>query len=537
MLTRTRPLRHRPHRDLRAAAAACALVIAFTTGCATYHPRPIDPVRTVHRVTSRRLDDPALACLAAVNQSRVGPWPPASWDLDQLTLAALCFHPDMAVVRARILSSKAAEITARARPDPTAQTQAERHSEKMDGSPWTLGFQISGTVETIGRRGLRVEAARAQTRASELDLGVTIWKLRSRVRAKLVDHLMAQRMEALLGQQERARADTVEMREKRLALGEGNRPDLEAAHVELIRIRQLRRSAEASISVTRAALAAALGLTVSALVGVPLSLSSMDPPANDVLFRADGLRGQGLQNRLDIRRALEQYAASEGAVRLEVARQYPNVSLAPGYIFDQGDRIFAFATSFLLPVVSGNRGPIAEAEAARQEERARFLALQTSVIGHIEQALARYQGARRAFDEADRALTEFSSGPVRSARSSLNAGETDRLALTSLLVEESELARSRIEALRGLHEAIGELEDALQCPLTGTGAGPRHDVQHDQSHRQLDGQDESRAGYASMVTVIAAHSVLLIGSMFSSTGPRAGVCDESSSSTSGAKNR
>jgi outer membrane protein TolC len=87
-------------------------------------------------------------------------------------------------------------------------------------------------------------------------------------------------------------------------------------------------------------------------------------------------RRQALLSRADILASLSQYAASEAALQLEVAKQYPDVHLSPGYEFDQGDNKWSLGLTVTLPVLNQNRGGIAEAEARRLESGETFLALQ-----------------------------------------------------------------------------------------------------------------------------------------------------------------
>ena len=110
-------------------------------------------------------------------------------------------------------------------------------------------------------------------------------------------------------------------------------------------------------------------------------------PEADDLTSAEARRA-ALQSRTDILAALAEYAASESALQLEIAKQYPDIHLSPGYQFDQGDNKWHLGLSAELPVLNRNQGPIAEAEARRAESAARFEALQAKVIAEIDRALA-----------------------------------------------------------------------------------------------------------------------------------------------------
>ena len=93
-------------------------------------------------------------------------------------------------------------------------------------------------------------------------------------------------------------------------------------------------------------------------------------------------------NRLDIRRSLAQYAAAEVNLRPEIAKQYPNFNIGPGYAFEERHSFFTVGFSTSLPVFNRNQEPIAEAEARRKEAVAAFLQTQAQVIEKSERALA-----------------------------------------------------------------------------------------------------------------------------------------------------
>ncbi len=152
-----------------------------------------------------------------------------------------------------------------------------------------------------------------------------------------------------------------------------------------------------------------------------------------------------------------------------MARQYPDIRWEPGYSFDEGHHKFAIGPSLTLPVFNRNQGPIAEAQARREEAAARFSALQAQVIGEMEKALAKYQAALAELAEAGTQLVALQQRREKAALRALEAGEADRLALTGIRVQSALAAQARLEALRKAQAALGALEDALQHPLTPAG--------------------------------------------------------------------
>jgi outer membrane protein, heavy metal efflux system len=80
-------------------------------------------------------------------------------------------------------------------------------------------------------------------------------------------------------------------------------------------------------------------------------------------------------------------AAAESALKLEIAKQYPDVNFSPGYDYNSGQNRRQLGLNVELPL-NRNRGPIAEAEARRVTAEKRFLAQQAMVQSELDLALA-----------------------------------------------------------------------------------------------------------------------------------------------------
>jgi outer membrane protein TolC len=161
---------------------------------------------------------------------------------------------------------------------------------------------------------------------------------------------------------------------------------------------------------------------------------------------------------------LADYAASQSALQLEIAKQYPDIHLNPGYEFDQGNNKWSLGFTVTLPVLNQNRGPIAEAEARRAEAAANFNALQAKVVAEIERSLAVYQVVKQKQADADALLSNLRK-QEKTSQAMLDAGEISRSELAGLRLQLSALALARLDALAKSQQALGQLEDALQSPL------------------------------------------------------------------------
>ena len=208
-------------------------------------------------------------------------------------------------------------------------------------------------------------------------------------------------------------------------------------------------------------------MTVQALDGVKLSLEEFDHPSFIEQPAFADLRKQALLNRSDLLEALANYAASQNALQLEIAKQYPDIHLGPGYLFDQSVSRWGLSLLTELPIFNRNRGAIGEAAARREQAAANFIALQDQILGEIDRALADYEAARRKLDTANALLIKHLEQD-KSLQRLLHPGDLARLTLfrAQLDIDSTRLIAS--DALVQFHQAEGTLEDALERPLPGT---------------------------------------------------------------------
>jgi|SRR5579863_1372341 len=443
--------------------ALLALPFSFVS-CYRYQARPLAPQGVERQYRSRTLADAGLKeFLQAQVEGRPPSWPANKLNLDTLTLVAFYFHPDLDVARARVAAAEASITTASTMPNPAAggaggYTNAER-------APYVLKFSLDWTIETAGKREYRTQQAKNLTEAARFSLAETAWQVRSRVRSALLDHLLATRELELLQRELETRTEALALYEERLKAGEISRPEADIIRTSLTSLEVTRQRTVSRERETQTALETAVGLAPGALMGIQLVWDSLESPPDKEVLPLRNVQRAGLLNRLDVQRLLAEYAASENALQLEAARQYPDIHVAPGYEFAEGFNNYFIGPSSLLPVRDRNKGPIAEAEAHRSETASRFLALQTAAIDQIDRALTRYGGALADFRDADSRLKTLLESRERAIREQIQAGEADQLALIGVRLESVTAAAARLNALREAQIALGALEDAVQYPL------------------------------------------------------------------------
>ncbi len=439
--------------------AGIALGVTCCTPVQRYRPAPLSSVETASKLEVRTLDDPGLEAFIEKSLGRSIDWPPKAWDLRLLTLAAFYFNPQLATARDQVAAAQAAIATANMRPNPVLSVSAGVPS------PYLLGLEFAIPMITAGKRQYQIEAAKNLSEVARLNLAHTAWTVRSGVRAALLNVLVAERSQTLFRAEARLQSERLFRLGKQLEAGAIARPAVDSARVDLLNSQLAVQTAEGRVTEAKAALAAAIGIPVAGLKGVRFAWPGFDRLPPITALSARQIQRDAVLNRLDVRQALVQYSAAQATLQLEIARQYPDFQIGPGYQYEETDNFFAPIFSMTLPLFNRNQGPIAEAEARRKQAADNLLATQARAIAESEQALAQYRAAYAQLHDAQQVLADLRHVQEPMARQQVAAGETDWLSLNTVLLQGSAAAQTWLNTIFQTQAALGALEDAIQKPL------------------------------------------------------------------------
>jgi outer membrane protein TolC len=468
------------------AAAACSFQ--------HYVPQPLEREGVRAAIEARDPDAPAVLALRRANGAEPPLWPLARYGFDDLVWVALADHPDLLEARARVRVAQAGGDVSRQRPNPTLRTALERHSDRDPGdAPWGLVLELDLPLVDRERRAATIEQASLAVQLARIDTAQVAWRLRSRLLARHLEWRDAVHEVELADEGLRLREELVAMIEKRIALGYAATADLGQEQLRLGEARALQMQSRRRLEQARGGLAEALAISRErfdrmVLVSDDAGLASAEATSENagsvavdalVATRPDPrtLRAQAIANRLDIERALLSYAASEAALRLEIARQYPDLALSPGYHFEPTDLIWSVGLALALPVFHRNEARIAESEARRQVQAEAVRAVQSRAVGEVDSAASRLRLART---ELQRALAdrEAAARRQRAIEGRFDRGGADRRDRVLARIEGVSAAQREREARHELALAASRVEDSLQRPLTATvtfGPGPETD--------------------------------------------------------------
>jgi outer membrane protein TolC len=454
-------LLNRRHRHMFRTIVIGGPLLLAVAGCVSFEPLPLEPEQAAATLESRSFDDPSLRSFVDANLEASTNGAFGAWDLNQLTLAAYYFQPELDVARARRAVAEAARISAGEHPGIGAGVTPASNTTTSTPSPRILTLTADLTLETANKRSYRAAQAAQLAEAARLNITSVAWLVRSRVRESFLDLYAAIESQTLLRRQQTIQDDNLKILQGQNAAGAISAFELTQAKLAADSARIALRDAERLEAEARVRLAEAIGVSVRAINGIRFAFDGVGQVPQEPAVAE--LRERALLGRADILRALAEYAASQSALQLEIARQYPDLTLGPGYEYDQGDNKWSLGLAVSLPP-DRNRGAIAEATARREESAASFNALQASVLGQIDLAAATLRAATAKQVDTAAMLADV-DGQETIAQGMYRAGAISGAELAALQLQLAATELARFDALLEVLRAAGRLEDAIQAPL------------------------------------------------------------------------
>jgi outer membrane protein TolC len=322
--------------------------------------------------------------------------------------------------------------------------------------PWIVGASLSLTIPLSGRLAVEKDLAWSQYSATWRQILIAEWELLTRLRAAWLEWSLTNQQIALTRDYLVRLREVMESADRLAAAGELKPTDARVLLIELSRQRMALQALEAEAEQQRLELFAMLGMASEA----PITLEP-DLFVPEIGVANDERRSALLRSDPRLRAAQADYEAAEQRLRLEIRKQYPDLTIGPGYSFEEGFSRLGFGFGFPIPLWNRNRQAIAEAIAEREAARTRAETQVELVFAEWAQAEARLRAA-----EERRALLLNEVAPlvdrqVQETRKLLGLGEIDVLLLREALSASLKTKMDILEAT--LAEALAA--DALRQVL------------------------------------------------------------------------
>lgn len=435
------------------------------SGCGfqEYIAKPLNTAEIAEKFARRQVDHQQFHDYLLANGYNPAQIPIQQWGADELVYCALFFNPNLDVARAQWRSAEAAKMTAAVRPLPNLKgNYGDSNNANDEIKPYTYALSIDLPLETANKRNIRIENAEHLSEAAKLRIAQSAWQIRSEVIKTLFEYQYNQQLLDLLTKEQNYRQQIVAMFQKRISVGESASTELSRANLLLQEITTQLNEKQRYQLVLQSRLASSLGMPLERVAQMQLS------PAADAksltLNLSEDLQTQALLNRLDIRIALERYAAAEARVKLEIAKQYPDIIVTPNYTYEFGNKIWSLGLSGLMTFITKNKMPIAEAKQLREVEATQFEALQNTVIAEVSTAKAKLEQSRQMLQNQEKLLAQQQDNTDRIERK-FKAGEADRLELTYARLESLVAQKNYTLANYMQLMSVNDLENIVQAPV------------------------------------------------------------------------
>lgn len=367
-------------------------------------------------------------------------------------------NPTLRAKRYELDATRAGEITAGLRPNPSASYTAEKFGASVQEHTLTVGQ----TLELGGKRQRRLDSARAATRVTRNELDDVRRQVFAQVKKTFTDVLVARATLALAEQNLKA-LDDVE-RIQRFRAERGDISELELTRIQLQRFAFERDAADA-----RQAIAATI-IALRALVGAASVAPDVDV-IGDLGFRDLGVsRDEAIQRALAARPDLQAAEATRDKAKADVALARANAwwDITPQLEYkrtDTNDQTFGFGLSLPLRVFDRNQGEIARTQAEVDRVTAQRDATVAQIVSEVDTALSAVTALRQRVDS----LRTVYLPKAEQVRSTVEfAYRRGGVSLLDFLDAQRAYRETTLEHLRALGNywsALYQLEAAVNGPV------------------------------------------------------------------------
>lgn len=389
------------------------------------------------------------------------PWPPRRWGLEELMYTALYFSPRLEVARQ---SKELFEVSAKLSGleiQKTIRIATEYHTKEVNGEePWGLGFAVSLPFFSKKKQEVLSEKSLLYVDDATLKLTQEIWLLHSALRNNLFRWNANASKQTLNTQKIKLAQELVDLVEARFSYGFTNREQLNKRKYDLGLLRKYKLTLEMERLEIASTMAGLIGIS-----SIDLEQFEMDSLALDEALDIGGsvvYRRAALLNRVDLQESLVDFGLADVELKLALIKQYPEISISPGYFWDQGDKIWNFAFGLTLPRQSDIA--VLSAENLRNLKHLQVKENQINILSEVEGRHTIAQSARVSLIQS-RLNLRRASEIFSVVEDKFGAGSISRVDLYDERLSFISSAEQFIDQKSVFFTALAALEDSCQTPL------------------------------------------------------------------------
>ena len=309
------------------------------------------------------------------------------------------------------------------------------------GNPFEFGLTLNLTIPISGRLEVERERAGAAYETEILRIVDAEWTMRARVHSAWAAWTVSREQLDLLRETIEQAEHIVAVANRLESAGELTRVEVRLLRAALIEVRADAVQAKREAARLRIELLGLIGLAPDAEIQLLPSLALPEPAmADDRLQRLIEANTE-----LAVRRA--EYQVAEETLRLEIRKQYPDITIGSGYGSEDNDDRLLLGASMPLPIFNANRAGIAEAHARRQLARAAAETTFEQLARGLAKTIADLEAVRSQRLYFENELVPMFDEQISEVDQLADLGEVDTFVLVETVTQAYE-AKSRLLELR-----------------------------------------------------------------------------------------
>jgi outer membrane protein, heavy metal efflux system len=431
-------------------------------GCQAYLPRPLDPAAVIDQLDRTRhqpdpgAPDPGAPDIGATSQA---------FTLERAATWMAEYGPEL---REAVAEYRTAVARARIKtplPNPVLEVGAEYGFGSDVSKARVVPFgSIGFAIPTGGRLDSEDQLNQAQAEVARVTAISRHRETYLRLRQLYTSLATARRREVARREIASAAERSVQVSRQLVEAGQATASDVALFELEHARSEVDVLNSQARTAAVESALATLIGVHAEHFVRLP---EEPLPKLPGELPPLASLKRMLVVHHAGLARLRAGYAASERALRLEIARQYPDLGFGVSGGGDVGDHktVIGLPLGIELPLFDRNEQGIAQAEGRREEFRTKYVAAAGRALANLEHAHRVAELAARTRRILRQTILPKAHNSIELARRALAAGSGD---LLRLLDSERTFRQVQIETLEAQlaeYLAWSSLEQAVGFPL------------------------------------------------------------------------
>jgi len=313
-----------------------------------------------------------------------------NWGLEEFVYVQEFFNPQLKTAKMQWELAQANEAISILYPPSSIGLEIGRETTNKELTKKIFGGGFTFIFESADKRLIRHELALNESQLALLNFQIVKWNLRTDLFNQLFDYIENQEFIKLTKTELRLKQSVMNMMKKRFDVGIASQIDLDRKTIMLGKTNKELLELQMEQSIMRNQLASLVGLDTQKFNLIPLNSKKITSILDEitVLYLKDKkllvLQEISLTKRLDLRKALSNYAIAEAKLKLEVAAQYPDYTFSPAYAYEFGTKFWSLGIDSILKSTNRNKAFINKAEKFRDLEASKVNTLQLTTINDIK---------------------------------------------------------------------------------------------------------------------------------------------------------